>query len=353
MRLVLKNQNPSKKRHSDCIMKTYIFIALAIAGLIAGSCNRGQETSTAVSTADSIVVNTADSIAVEPEVVKIVGDTTELNGMKTAEEVINWMNATSDSAAYSEGILHQMAKDNLPYTKRLLKNTYKYFIVVDKPSMFVVLYDKYGREKEAYKMACSKHFGTKHKRRDNRTPEGFFSVEGIYDSTKWLYTNDDGYTSPIKGQFGPRFIRLKTPVTTQVGIHGTCAPWSLGRRASHGCIRIHNDNILKLVEYAKPGMPVIVNPGKYDQQINEEEGYTIPSINIGKPTQVVTPPPPTPKDSIADSAALTAADTILNSVADTVIAVADTIIPAAIDSTPSSKLDSAIAVQPDTIATAN
>lgn len=334
-------------------MKTYIFIALAIAGLIAGSCNRGQETSTAVSTADSIVVNTADSIAVEPEVVKIVGDTTELNGMKTAEEVINWMNATSDSAAYSEGILHQMAKDNLPYTKRLLKNTYKYFIVVDKPSMFVVLYDKYGREKEAYKMACSKHFGTKHKRRDNRTPEGFFSVEGIYNSTKWLYTNDDGYTSPIKGQFGPRFIRLKTPVTTQVGIHGTCAPWSLGRRASHGCIRIHNDNILKLVEYAKPGMPVIVNPGKYDQQINEEEGYTIPSINIGKPTQVVTPPPPTPKDSIADSAALTAADTILNSVADTVIAVADTIIPAAIDSTPSTKLDSAIAVQPDTIATAN
>lgn len=353
MRLVLKNQNPSKKRHSGCIMKTYIFIVLAIAGLIAGSCNRGQETSTAVSTADSIVVNTADSIAVEPEVVKIVGDTTELNGMKTAEEVINWMNATSDSAAYSEGILHQMAKDNLPYTKRLLKNTYKYFIVVDKPSMFVVLYDKYGREKEAYKMACSKHFGTKHKRRDNRTPEGFFSVEGIYDSTDWLYTNDDGYTSPIKGQFGPRFIRLKTPVTTQVGIHGTCAPWSLGRRASHGCIRIHNENILKLVEYAKPGMPVIVNPGKYDQQINEEEGYTIPSINIGKPTQVVTPPPPTPKDSIADSAALTATDTILNSIADTVIAVADTIIPAAIDSTPSTKLDSAIAVQPDTIATVN
>lgn len=157
-----------------------------------------------------------------------------------------------------------------------------------------------------------------------------------------IYTNDDGYTSPLRGQFGPRFIRLKTPVTTQVGIHGTCAPWSLGRRASHGCIRIHNENILKLVEYAKPGMPVIVNPGKYDQQINEEEGYTIPSINIGKPTQVVTPPPPTVKDTVADSPTITAADTIASIAADTIISEAAQVTPVTID-TP-------VVAKPDTVA---
>ena len=322
-------------------MKTYALTIIAIICIVFGSCNGGNNATSPIE-ADTVIVVEADSIAVEPEVVKIVGDTAELKTLKTAEEVISWMYATSDSAAYAEGILPQMAQDNLPYTKRLLKNTYKYFIVVDKPSMFVVLYDKYGREKEAYKMACSKRFGTKHKRRDNRTPEGFFSVEGIYDSTDWLYTNDDGYTSPLRGQFGPRFIRLKTPVTTQVGIHGTCAPWSLGRRASHGCIRIHNENILKLVEYAKPGMPVIVNPGKYDQQINEEEGYTIPSINIGKPTQVVTPPPPTVKDTVADSPTITAADTIASIVADTIISEAAQVTPVTID-TP-------VVAKPDTVA---
>lgn len=322
-------------------MKTYALTIIAIICIVFGSCNGGNNATTPIE-ADTVIVVEADSIAVEPEVVKIVGDTAELKTLKTAEEVISWMYATSDSAAYAEGILPQMAQDNLPYTKRLLKNTYKYFIVVDKPSMFVVLYDKYGREKEAYKMACSKRFGTKHKRRDNRTPEGFFSVEGIYDSTDWLYTNDDGYTSPLRGQFGPRFIRLKTPVTTQVGIHGTCAPWSLGRRASHGCIRIHNENILKLVEYAKPGMPVIVNPGKYDQQINEEEGYTIPSINIGKPTQVVTPPPPTVKDTVADSPTITATDTIASIAADTIISEAAQVTTVTID-TP-------VVAKPDTVA---
>lgn len=320
-------------------MKSYTLAVIAIISLIISSCgNSGSETSTPI-IADSIIFSATDTIAVEPEVVKIIGDTTELNRMKTAQEVIGWMNATSDSAAYSAGILHQMAEDNLPYTKRLLKNRFKYFIVVDKVSMSVVLYDKYGCEKEAYKMACSKRYGTKHKRRDNRTPEGFFSVEGIYDSTDWLYTNDDGYTSPIKGQFGPRFIRLKTPVTSQVGIHGTCAPWSLGRRASHGCIRIHNDNILKLVEYAKPGMPVIVNPGKYDQQINEEEGYTIPSINIGKPTQWVTPPPPTPKDTV-DSSTTAEVDTAITIATDTVAG------------NKTINIDTAIIVTTDTVSTA-
>ena len=192
------------------------------------------------------------------------------------------MESTPGADRYRRGILPAMAKDNLDYCKRLLQSPHDYFIVVDKPSMNVVLFDRYGVEIHSYKMACSRHYGTKHKRRDNRTPEGFFSAEGIYNSTEWLYTDDDGNTSQTKGQFGPRFIRLKTDVTTQVGIHGTCSPWSLGKRVSHGCIRIHNDNILELVKYVEVGTPIIVNPSKRDQQINIEEGCDIPSINIGK-----------------------------------------------------------------------
>ena len=202
--------------------------------------------------------------------------------ISTSRQAIDFMNSSPDADAYSQGILPKMAKENPDYAIRLLKNPHDYFIVVDKPSMFVVLYDKFGREKQSYKMACSKKYGTKHKRRDNRTPEGFFTAEGIYDSTDWLYTDDDGKTYPTKGQFGPRFIRLKTDVSRQIGIHGTCAPWALGRRASHGCIRIHNDNIMKLVEFVEVGTPIIVNPSDRDQKVNREEGFTVPSISIGK-----------------------------------------------------------------------
>jgi hypothetical protein len=171
-----------------------------------------------------------------------------------------------------------MACENLPYTNKLLNSTYSRFLVVDKGKMKVQVYDCYGRKEIEYGIACAKNFGTKHKKGDSRTPEGFFSVEGIYDSTDWLFTDDNGVTSPKRGQFGPRFIRLRIPTTSQIGIHGTCAPWSIGSRASHGCIRVTNENIFKLVEIVEVGMPVIVNPGSRDMRVNLEEGYDVPYI---------------------------------------------------------------------------
>lgn len=195
------------------------------------------------------------------------------------EEMLEAMRNSGNWDLYSEGILPRMAKDVPAYCKKLLKNEHPGFIVVDKARMKVILFDKYGRQEKIYGMACAKNYGTKHKKADSRTPEGFFSVEGVYDSTDWLFTDDNGVTSKKKGQFGPRFIRLSIPTTSQIGIHGTCAPWSIGARASHGCIRITNENILELVELVEPGMPVIVSPGSKDMKVNLDEGYDIPAIS--------------------------------------------------------------------------
>lgn len=303
-------------------------------------------TTTACSSSDStqhtqplIVADTVSLDTITADTVASIPDSVLASDASTTDQAIAFMDASPDAEAYRSGILYQMAQDNPDYCIRLLKSRYPYFIVVDKPSMFVVLYDRLGREKFAFRMACSKRYGTKHKRRDNRTPEGFFSAEGIYDSTDWLYTNDDGYTSPVKGQFGPRFIRLKTDVTRQVGIHGTCAPGSLGRRASHGCIRIHNDNIIELVKYVTPGTPIIVNPSERDQQINRAEGYTVPSINIGRPTETVSKPL---SDEAIDN--MLKADSIANATADSLTVAPDSIIetPASTPVTP----DTTAAVQP-------
>lgn len=41
-----------------------------------------------------------------------------------------------------------------------------------------------------------------------------------------------------------------------VGVHGTPWPWLLGKAVSHGCVRLHNDNILFLRSRVPPGTPV-------------------------------------------------------------------------------------------------
>lgn len=196
----------------------------------------------------------------------------------SSEEALEFMRNSPDRDRYERGILPAMARDVLPYAEKLLNNRHPRFIIVDKERMKVILYDRFGVQLESYGMACAKRYGTKHKKADSRTPEGFFEVEGIYDSTEWLFTDDNGVQSKKKGQFGPRFIRLRTPVSSQIGIHGTCAPWSIGGRSSHGCIRITNENILALVKLVEAGMPVIVSPGHKDIAVNESEGYDVPAV---------------------------------------------------------------------------
>lgn len=287
------------------LRRTLFAIALPTSMLLCG-CHDKSGTAQAEFN-DSQLTTHFDISDAEPEPVIEVQkpDSVPSSAITTAQDALDFMDNSPYADRYAQGILRTMARDNLPYTEKLLHNRHNYFIIVDKPSMYVVLYDRFGREKAAYRMACSKNYGTKHARRDNRTPEGFFTAEGVYNSTEWLYTDDDGNTSPVKGQFGPRFIRLQTDVSRQIGIHGTCAPWALGRRASHGCIRIHNDNILELVKYVEAGTPIIVNPSERDNRVNIEEGSPVPKVNIGKVTKVQKPAEPEQKPSTDANAAET------------------------------------------------
>lgn len=263
-------------------MKTITFIFFVMAFLF-GACTKSDRK---VSESDSFVVEdltieNADTIAhaitkEEPQVF-LPARFTNVSSLK------EYLRSCPDSAKYSEGLIGRMAEYSLDYANRLLHNQYNRFIVVDKSRMKVVLFDKFGREEKTYGMACAKNYGSKHKKADSRTPEGFFAAEGIYDSTDWLFTDDDGVTSKKKGQFGPRFIRLKGGAyTSQIGIHGTVAPWSIGARASHGCIRVTNENIMELIELVEIGMPIIVIPGRKDMIVNIEEGYDIPWIPTTK-----------------------------------------------------------------------
>ncbi|MDE6006544.1 MAG: L,D-transpeptidase family protein [Muribaculaceae bacterium] len=222
----------------------------------------------------SIQVDSIDSLIVVEEPVEEPKVNYSFTG---TNEILEFIRNKPDAALYNGGIIPVMARFAPKYANKLLSEleTYSSFIVVDKASMRVLLYDKYGQTLKEYGMACAKNYGTKHMKADSRTPEGFFSIEGKYDSTDWLFTDDDGHTSKKKGQFGPRFLRIRTPISMQIGIHGTGSPWSIGHRVSHGCIRITNENIMELFDLVERGMPVIVLPGKRDRAVNREEGYDI------------------------------------------------------------------------------
>ncbi len=69
--------------------------------------------------------------------------------------------------------------------------------------------------------------------------------------------------SPADDFLGPRAFETSAyaaitdwPRGGIVGLHGTSDPSSIGKRASHGCIRTYNRVILKLSRMLKPGAPI-------------------------------------------------------------------------------------------------
>ena len=94
------------------------------------------------------------------------------------------------------------------------------------------------------------------------TPKGNFQVQQMVENPNWvhpltnrLYLNDDR-NNPL----GPYWIGFWTDGTNWVGFHGTPDPKSVGRAASHGCIRMFNEDISELFYQVSSGTIVVVKP---------------------------------------------------------------------------------------------
>lgn len=140
------------------------------------------------------------------------------------------------------------------------------FIIISKQEMKLRRYDLKGTVLEEYSIACGRNYGNKKKRGDNRTPEGVFTVQQIQNASAWTHDFGDG-KGEIKGAYGSHFIRLKTGFQG-IGIHGTHAPESIGTRVTEGCIRLNNNDLLKLIKNIKLGMVVIITTSREDAKVN-------------------------------------------------------------------------------------
>jgi len=178
---------------------------------------------------------------------------------------------------------------------------YTYFFPVDSPPVpidhngIMLVIDKHEQTMtvhhptrgiiEVFDVSTGLNPGNKLVRGDQKTPEGVFPIISIEDASEWTYDFEDG-NGQTEGAYGPFFLRLRVhdesifhnssrafefssgQEFTGIGIHGTHTNEQIGERASHGCIRLRNEDLLELKEMIQPGTLVAIIPGKQDVSEN-------------------------------------------------------------------------------------
>ncbi|MFM2307840.1 MAG: hypothetical protein RLZZ367_2509 [Bacteroidota bacterium] len=113
-------------------------------------------------------------------------------------------------------------------------------------------------------IACGKGIGNKTTAGDYKTPEGVFKIGVVKDASTWSHDFKGDSIGEIQGAYGPYFISLDVPGQKGIGIHGTHDAYSIGTRASEGCIRLPNDQLVKLVQHIKSAAVVVITPSQSD-----------------------------------------------------------------------------------------
>ncbi len=97
------------------------------------------------------------------------------------------------------------------------------------------------------------------------TPNGLFAIQSKQVDPTWTAPN-----SPWAGEAAGQSYDSSDPsnplkarwmgVNGSIGIHGTGEDYSIGSRASHGCIRMHVSDVTDLYDRVSLGTPVLIAP---------------------------------------------------------------------------------------------
>ena len=134
--------------------------------------------------------------------------------------------------------------------------------ILIKKSAFRLYLLESGNVVQSWPIALGKNEGQKRVSGDMKTPDGSFPIDEILDASYWTHDFGDG-KGEIEGAYGPYFISLDTSNLSGgawdgIGIHGTHDPASIGTRASEGCIRMHNNDLLALKNQISVGTQVTI-----------------------------------------------------------------------------------------------
>ena len=120
-----------------------------------------------------------------------------------------------------------------------------------------------GRLEKAYRCATGAS-GT-------RTPEGKYKIFEKLENRPYYKLNIPG--GAPNNPLGPRWMQFKSG---GYAIHGTNTDKSIGTNASHGCVRMHNSDVIELYNKVPIGTTVIVkSTSQSDAQIAAGYGISI------------------------------------------------------------------------------
>lgn len=125
-------------------------------------------------------------------------------------------------------------------------------LVVDLSDRRVYVYEE-ERVKTSFRIAVG--------RAGWETPTGRYEVISMVEHPTWQHPFTGEIVPPGNGNpLGVRWIGFWTDGKNTIGFHGTPNEETIGRAASHGCIRMYNDDVIALFEMVQVGTPVHVVP---------------------------------------------------------------------------------------------
>ncbi len=95
------------------------------------------------------------------------------------------------------------------------------------------------------------------------TPVGHWAITAKIENPTWVPPNSpwaaglEAIPPGVANPLGSRWIGTSAP---NIGFHATNEPSSVGRTASHGCMRMYDADVKKLFSLVKVGMPVDIEP---------------------------------------------------------------------------------------------
>jgi lipoprotein-anchoring transpeptidase ErfK/SrfK len=152
--------------------------------------------------------------------------------------------------------LHQrMLKVRPRRTTRDLRNAYPTVITVDREGFRLRLFKR---------LRISKRYGIAVGMAGLDTPAGLYRIQNKQVDPAWTKPHSDWVPADQQGDVvpgGDPSNPLKARwmgIYDGVGIHGTSEDWSIGSRASHGCIRMHVSDVIDLYDRVPVGTPVLI-----------------------------------------------------------------------------------------------
>jgi lipoprotein-anchoring transpeptidase ErfK/SrfK len=140
-------------------------------------------------------------------------------------------------------------------TYKELLRTYGTVLTVDRDTFTLRLFKR---------LKLSKRYGIAVGMAGLETPAGVYAIHEKQVDPAW-HVPTSAWAGSLAGQTIPGGAPnnpLKARwlgIANGVGIHGTAEDWSIGTRASHGCIRMHVSDVIDLYPRVPVGTPVLIH----------------------------------------------------------------------------------------------